>query len=190
MREPLWVWNQHHKNKIDYAEAERFLTDMCEFHSNYYIDDNWVIHDCLFADDFDELYEAVKNSHYYMPPKSVIAVYGSYDFEYDEIPEVKKICDFLTEYVTDERKLDDLQLEISLSFHRYESSAQIREYLKDSGFPLEDGEAVTRLEKLYQTARENVHVWEFHGRTPHQYEMTTGKTLKRFELPKNKKGKK
>ena len=184
----VWVWNQHHKNKINYAEAERFLSDLSEFHSDYYIDENWVIHECIFSDDdFDELFETVKDSHYFMPPKSVITVYGADDFEYDEIPEVRKICDFLVAYISDERNLDDLQLEISLSFYRYESPSQIRKYLNDRGFPLNDVEAVAKFEKLYQVARENVHVWEFHGRMPRQYELTTGKTLKRFELPKNKK---
>ena len=41
------VWNQHNKDKIEDEQAEKFLIDRMNFHSDYWIEDDFVIHDCL-----------------------------------------------------------------------------------------------------------------------------------------------
>ena len=180
------VWNHHHRDKIEYKEAEQFLSDQTYFQSDYYFYDGFVVHDCLFDDDFEELLEEAGDLDYYMPTKSVIAFYTASDDYYEKTPGAKEMNAFLAGLITNDVKLDNLQLEISISCERLESPIYVRECLKEAGFPLDNAEAVAKFEKLFQNLRDNTHIWELRGFTPYQYETETGKRLKRFALPEAK----
>lgn len=178
------VWNHHHREKITYREAEKVLSDLAYFHSDFYFADNYIVHDCLFDDDFEELLEEVCEMDYYMPTKSVIAVYSERNIKYCEnIPAAGELNTFLTGIIMDEVKLDDLQSEIITSCERLENPEYVQDYLETAGFPLENAESAAKFERLYQNLRDNTHIWELRGFTPYQYESETGKRLKRFALP-------
>ncbi|MCL2814119.1 MAG: hypothetical protein FWD23_05915 [Oscillospiraceae bacterium] len=185
------VWNQHHKDKITYEEAETFLSDLEYFGSDYYLEEDYVVHDCLDIEEFDELWEETCDMSYYMPTKSVIGecVAKRWDYDY-KIPGEKAMDDFLAEHIKDERDLEDVQFEIRLSCERLLSPSEIKIILEDADAPLEDTAFAEKFERLYNTLRENTHIWELRGFTPHQYQNETGKPIPRFRLPKSKKHKK
>ena len=185
------VWNHHHKNKITYTEAETFLSDMAYFHSDYYFDEDFVVHDCMFIDDFDSLLDEVYDKEYYMPTKSVIREYANKGYELEfEIPCEKEMAEFLANYITDERELDDVSWDIMTSCERLRSPAEVRQILEKAGIPLEDESFVERFERLYQNLRDNTHIWELRGFTPYRYMDETGEIIQRFKLPEVKTNKK
>lgn len=185
------VWNHHHREKITYCETESVLSDLAYFHSDFYFSDNYVVHDCLFDDDFDELFEEVCEMDYYMPTKNVIAVYSERNINYREnIPGTEELNDFLSGIIMEDVDPDDLESEIFILCERLEKPDSVRDYLESVGFPLKNTEAKAKFEKLYQNMRDNTHIWELRGFTPYQYEKETGKRLKRFELPALKEKKK
>lgn len=185
------VWNHHHREKVTYRETENVLSDLANFHSNFYFADNYIVHDCLFEDEFDQLLEETGETDYYMPTKNVIVVYSARNIDYSEnVPGAGEMNAFLSGIITDELRLENLQAEISISCERLEQPEYVRDYLETAGFPLENAEAAAQFEKLYQNLRDNTHIWELHGFTPYQYERETGKCLKRFALPAFKTKKK
>ena len=184
------VWNHHHKDKITYKEAETLLSDLAYFESDYYFEEDYVVHDCLAIDEFDELFDKTYELKYYMPTKSIIreCVTKRHDYDY-KIPGEKEMDDFLAEYIKDERILDDIQLEITYSCVRLESPAEVREILADGDLPIGDADFCGKFERLYNILRENTRIWELRGFTPYQYQIETGKTIPRFKLPKEKERK-
>lgn len=184
------VWNRHQKDKITIEEANTFLYDRSCFNSDYYIYDDFVVHDCLFADDFEELYEEVADIEYYMPSKSVIKAYSTKGYDDSLIVGQKEMDGFLAEYIENERILDDLQLMIAMSCERLETPEYISDMLTGAGVPISNTDFREKFERLYNTLRDNTHIWELRGFTPHQYKTATGKTLVRFALPKIKQKKK
>lgn len=184
------VWNRHHRGKISRGEAEEFLSDMANFHSDYYFIDNFIVHDCLYEDDFDDLWDKTHDKDYYPPTKSVIREYASRGHGSDEkSPDEREMDEFLAGKVKldGENDLDDIQWEIKNACERLKSPAEIRKMLAEWDFPLDDETAVSQFERLYNRLRNNAHIWELRGFTPHQYEAHTGENIMRFELPKNKK---
>lgn len=181
------VWNHHHKDKITYKEAETFLSDLAYFDSDYYFDDDYVVHDCLDADEFDELWDETCEMKYYMPTKSVIREQFAKRHDYDyKIPGEKEMDDFLAEYIKNERKLEDVQLEIRISCERLKSPAEVKKILENAGAFWGDTAFTEKFERLYNTLRSNTHIWELRGFTPYQYQNETGKTIPRFRLKKIK----
>jgi len=186
------VWNQHQREKITVKKAREVLSDLAYFHSDFYFEDDFVVHDCLFSDDFDALLEKVAGMDYYMPTKRVIASYDDSE-HYERIPGANEMNTFLAGLITDAIALENLQFEIAMSCERLEPPAYVRAFLAHAGFPLDDVEAVATFERLYQNLRDNTRIWELRGLTPYQFENETGKRLKRFALPvaeKKKKSKK
>lgn len=187
------VWNHHHREKVTYREAEKVLSDLTNFHADFYFEENFIVHECLFEDEFDQLLEEVCDMDYYMPAKNVIAVYSARNIDFPEnVLGAVEMNAFLSGIITDEVKLENLQSEVSLSCERLEKPESVRDYLETAGFPLDNTEAAAKFERLYQNLRDNTHIWELRGFTPFQYENETGKRLKRFALPayKTKKPKK
>ncbi|MHB1151572.1 MAG: hypothetical protein ACYCWE_00435 [Eubacteriales bacterium] len=185
------VWNHHHREKVTNREAEKVLSDLADFHADFYFEEDYIVHECLFEDEFDQLLEEVCEIDYYMPAKNVIAIYSARNIDYSEyVPGAVEMNAFLSDIITDEVKLDNLMSEVSISCERIEKSEDVRDYLKTAGFPLEDAKAAAKFEKLYQNLRDNTHIWELRGFTPYQYERETGKRLKRFALPAQKTKKK
>ena len=178
------VWNQHHRDKITQAEARQVLSDMESFHCEFWLDDDLVIHESLDEDEFDALYRQVEDMDYFMPTKSVIAMYASADESYIECtPGAKAMSDFLATMIADEGELEDLGFEIFMTCERLEPPGFVRILLENAGFPLEDAQAVAQFEKLYQRLRGNTHVWELRGYTLDQYQVKNSKHLERFTLP-------
>ena len=184
------VWNQHRKDKITPDEALTFLSDRAYFNSDFYFIGDYVVHDCLFEDDFDELWEATEELNYYMPTKSVIREYANKGHDDSKIPGEQEMDDFMAAYISDERKLENAQLDIKISCERLQSPSEVREILARSGAPLDDTDFCSKFERLYNTLRNNTHIWELRGFTPHQYQLETGESISRFKLPENKKRKK
>jgi hypothetical protein len=182
------VWNQHHKEKITDEEAMEFLSDMADFHADFHFIEDWVVHDCLDDDDFDELLEETEDIPYYMPPKSVIRALSTWDrFEGDKGPAEREMDAFLAEHVADERELEDLQFSIAYSCVQLDSPTKIKEMLADADAPLDSEDFCTAFERLYNKLREETHIWYLKGHTPYQYREATGEELPRFKLPKNKR---
>ena len=184
------VWNHHHKNKITYEEAENFLSDRAYFHSDFYFAEGFVVHDCLFYDDFDELWETTETMEYYMPTKSVIRQYKNKGYDDSKIPGEREMDTFLAEYVKDEVKLDDLQLSVSLSVHHLTEATVILRDLIDADAPIDDEDFRAKFERLYNNMRNDSHIWELRGYTLHQFGAETGEAVPRFKLPKVKAQKK
>ena len=84
------------------------------------------------------------------------------------------------------RKLEDVQLEITHSCERLKNPVEVKKILENAGAPLGDTTFTERFERLYNTLRNNTHIWELRGFTPYQYQNETNETLPRFRLPKNK----
>ena len=181
------VWNQHHKEKTDRKETERFLDESCEFIEDYYLDDGLLISDCFINDDdIDDLFDEVKNLPYYMPTKRVISLYGDEDC-LENLPEAKKMSEFLNEYVpNDNIWADTLRLSIIFDCKRLEKPIDIVNTLHDYNFPVTDKEAMDKFEKAYKILFENTHMWPLRGFTPYQYEQATGKKVKPFKIPEFK----
>ena len=176
------VWNQHRKDKITVSEAEKFLADRAGFESEYYILDSFVVHACLFYDDFYELFDDIYDMDYYMPTKSVIKAYADKDAL--KTAEHKEMEAFLKEFIEDESALEDLFFEIGYSCERLLSPEEVRSILEEAGAPLDSAAFCKRFEQLFNSLRLNTHVWELGGFTPHQYQAATGKSIPRFALPK------
>ncbi|MCL2488761.1 MAG: hypothetical protein FWE80_08770 [Oscillospiraceae bacterium] len=188
------VWNHHHKDKITEEQAEKFLSDRACFHADFYFYDWFVVHDCIEEDEFEELWESTEEIDYYMPTKSVIREYSKKGYDDSKIPGEREMEDFLAGYIQDERILETLQFDVKISCERLWLPAVVREALTDACAPLDDEAFCERFERLYNNLRDNTHIWELHGFTPHQYTGETGNNLKRFVLPppktyKNKKQK-
>lgn len=182
------VWNQHHKDKINLNEAETFLSDMACFHSDYYFIDDYVVHECLFEEDFDDLWDEVYDEEYFMPTKSVIREFAAQEHDFElKTPDEKAMDEFLAGFIEKENELDDLCWEIANSCKRLQSPAEVRTILEEADFPLDDEAAVRQFERLYNRLRDNTRIWELRGFMPYQYAAETGKRVKRFELPKGKK---
>ena len=178
------VWNNHHREKITLDGARGVLSDLEEFYPNFWLDDGFIINESLFDDDFEELLEMVGDMDYYMPSKSVIAIYSEpNESYYEKTSGAKEMNAFLAGIIDNEVKLDNLQLEVALSCERLERPEYVRGCLERAEFPLGDAEVSAKFEKLYQNLRDNTHIWELRGFTPYQYEIETGKRLKRFALP-------
>lgn len=184
------VWNHHHKNKITINEAEEFLSNRAYFDSDFYFIGDFVVHDCLFDDDFDELLEETEDTPYYLPTKSVIRAHAKRGHDDSKIPGEIEMDNFLAEYITDAVKLDDLQMEMTYSCERLESADEVMGYLAYAGAPLDDETFRVKFERLYNNLRDNTHIWELRGFTPPQYQSETGETISRFKLPKSMKRKK
>jgi len=181
------VWNRHHKDKITFKEAETFLFDRIEFQSHYYISDNFVIHDCLFEDDFDQLFETVHDVEYYMPTKSVVREYANRDYGDFEIDGSKEVEDFVTEFISDEHILEDLLYDLIHSYEQIISPEAICAILKNAGLPITDTAFCEKFERLYNAFRNNVRVWELRGFTIYQYQTATGIRIPQFGFPKKQK---
>ena len=183
------VWNQHHKEKIDRGEAERFLNELLEFGNIYYLDDEYegyVIYDSFMDyDEIDDMLEKTEGVNYYMPTKSVINLYREED-SIEELPEALKISELLNEYVpNDNIRADTLRFSIIMDCRRtIEKPIDIVNTLHEYDFPVENKEAMSRFEKLYRNLFQNSHIWELHGFTPLQYEQETGKKIDDFKFPK------
>lgn len=177
------VWNQHHKDKISSKEAEGFLSDLAYFDSDYYFEDNYVVHDCLDADEFDELWENTHKLAYYIPTKTVIreCVAKRHDLNYS-FPPKKEMDAFLAKYIKDERNLDEAQFWISSSCTRLSTLATVRAILEEAGAPLKDSRFSGEFEQHYNTLRENSRIWDLRGCTIHQFYTVTGKSIARFRL--------
>ena len=184
------VWNHHHKEKITVDAAKEFFSDRAYFHSDFYFVDGFVVHDCLFYDDFEELWAATEDIDYYMPTKSVIREYtGKEHLDAPISPGELEINAFLAEHVKDERLLDNLQLGISFSLSRLTDPAEILRDLEVADAPIADEDFRGTFERMYNNLRDNSHIWELSGFTPRQYQAETGESIKRFKLPKSKERK-
>jgi hypothetical protein len=184
------VWNHHHKDKITQQEAESFLCDQANFHSDFYFYDWFVVHDCLDEDEFEELWEATEELDYYLPTKSVIREYAKRGYGDDSTPAEHALDAFLAEHIKDGRDLDDVQGLLHMSVEQMESAESIQELLEDAKAPLEDEAFRERFERLYNNLREDTHLWPLKGFTPYQYQTETGKRIAPFKLPKLKPKKK
>ena len=178
------VWNQHHKDKIDYYAAEKFLNKSSDYTLEYLQEDDYVFSDSLYSDEeTDDLLDKVEYLKYYMPTKSVINLYSEDDY-YEKIPEAITMAEFLNRYVPNDTFLGDtLRLNIIYDCKRLEKPIEIVNILHGYGFPVEDKEAMKEFERLYQNLLNNTHIWEFRGFTPPQYENETGKQVKPFKIP-------
>jgi hypothetical protein len=184
------VWNQHHKDKIDCKDAENMLLEFAQFHANYYFIDDFVVHDCLLEDEFEELYELVEDMDYYMPTKSVIRKLAFSGYTYDNYtPNEKAMNAFLAGYIHDARKLDVVWMGVILFCNRLYNEEEIKEDLLFAGAPANDDAFVGEFERLYNKLREDRHIWDLRGFTTFQYSQETGKTVPRFKLPREKKTK-
>jgi hypothetical protein len=183
------VWNQHRKDKITLGETRVFLSLRAYFNSDFYFIDDYVVHDCLFDDDFEELLENSEDVDYFMPTKSIIREYAAKGHDDSKIPGQREMEDFLAGYFKDDRMLEELQFEIVDSCVRLKSPPEVRALLTAAKAPLGDNSFCAKFESLYNTLRDNTHIWELCGHTPHQYEIETGKSIPRFALPKPKKKK-
>lgn len=179
------VWNLHHKNKINYDSAEEFLSDMSSLHSNHYAIEDFVVHECLDDEEFDDLQDVVCDMDYYIPTKSVIREYAKLDVDI-RVPGEMEMDEFLAGFIFSKNDYDDLQWEIKESCQRLKSPEEMRTILAEIGFPLDDETAVRQFERLYNRLRDNTHIWELRGFMPYQYAAETGENIKRFELPKGK----
>ena len=176
------VWNRHHKDKITLKEAETFLSDRAVFNSDYYLEDGYVVHDCLFADDFDELFVATYNMDYYMPTKSIIKTYAAKGYDGPNLTEFIELKDFLSKFIKDEQTIDDLPYDILHSCERLEKPDSVIACLKEAELPLKDKAFCEKFERLYNNLRNNIHIWELRGHLPHQHQAKTGKSIPRFSL--------
>ncbi|MCL1881208.1 MAG: hypothetical protein FWF76_03430 [Oscillospiraceae bacterium] len=183
------VWNQHNKVKIDYKQAETFLSDRAYFRSDFYFIDNYVVHDCLDDEEFEHLLYECEEFDYYMPTKSVIREFENRGYWNDEsvIEGQKEMDNFLAEYIKDKRKLEDLQDEVVFSSHRITSNAEIKYMLETNKAPLDDTEFCERFERLYNKLRDNNRIWELRGFTPPTFKEKTGKAVRPFKMPSVKK---
>jgi hypothetical protein len=110
------VWNQHHRDKITYEEAEAFLSDLAYFNSDYHFDNDYIVHDCMYTDEFDALLDETYELEYYMPTKSVIRECFTRRYDYDnKVFGEKEMDDFLAIFLQNERDLEDVQFEIVYS---------------------------------------------------------------------------
>jgi hypothetical protein len=184
------VWNHHHKEKIAAKEAIDFLADQAYFHSDYYFYEDWIVHDCLDDDEFEDLLDDVEDLPYYMPAKSVIRSLSTRGYDDSKIPGEREMNSFLALHVKDERKLDDLQWSVMSSCERLESPAAITDMLTDAGAPVDDETFRTEFERLYNRLRDETHIWNLRGFTPYKYREETGEEIDRFKLPKIKSRKK
>jgi hypothetical protein len=184
------VWNYHRKDKIAAKEAVDFLAQRAYFHSDYYFIEDFMVHDCLDTDEFDELWSETEDIPYYMPTKSVIRELANRGHDGRKIPGEREMDNFLAEYVKDSRELDDLQGSVAYSCERLGNPAEIRELLKKAGAPLDDENFCAGFERLYNNLREATHIWSLNGFTPYQYREETGNTVPRFKLPAGKGRKK
>ena len=184
------VWNHHHKEKLTAEEAIGFLSDRAYFRSDFYFIADWIVHDCLDEDEFDELFDEIEDLPYYMPPKSVIRALSTRGYDDFKSPCEREMDSFLAEYIKDERTLDDVQMDISLSVKRLESPAEIRDVLAGADAPTDDEAFRAEFERLYNKLREETNIWELKGHTPYQFKDATGEELQRFKLPKVKSRKK
>lgn len=181
------VWNHHHREKIDEEEARAVLSDLEEFSNDFYLDNAFVVHDCLDDDDADLLQDTVCDLDYYMPTKSVIALYAGPDFDYyEQTPGANQFSTFLADFIADEVALSNIQLDCSICCQRMQDLSYLRGMLADAGFPLEDEATVAAFHRHYQLLQDNTHVWELGGFTPVQFTALTGKSVPRKFLPKTK----
>jgi hypothetical protein len=186
----IHVWNHHHKEKIAAKDAIDFLNDKAYFHSDFYFIEDWIVHDSLFDDEFEELIEETEDIPYYMPPKSVIQALSTRGYDDSKIPGEREMDSFLARHVTKEPELSDLQMDITISCEHMESPASISEMLEYAGAPIDDEAFRTEFERLYNRLREETHIWNLKGFTPYQYKDATDEEIDRFKLPKNKRRKK
>jgi hypothetical protein len=186
----IHVWNHHHKEKIAAKDAMDFLSDRANFQSDFYFIEDWIVHDCLYDDDFEELLEETEDIPYYMPPKSVIRALSTRGYDDSKIPGEIEMDSFLARYVTKEPELSNLQMEITISCEHMESPAAVSEMLSSAGAPVGDEAFRTEFERLYNRLREETHIWNLKGFTPYQYREETGEGIARFKLPKIKRRKK
>ncbi len=184
------VWNHHHKDKITKTEAEGFLSDRAYFHSDYYFYDWFVVHDCLTEDEFEDLWETAEKLDYYMPTKQVIREYAHKGHDNSKISGEREMENFLAGYIQDDHVLEFTQFGVKWSCERLQTPEEVRDVLADAGAPLKDGHFCAEFERLYNSLRENTHIWELKGFTPYQYQMQTGECISRFQLPKGKTGRK
>ena len=176
------VWNRHRKDKITAKEAEIFLINRAYFNSDYYLEDGFVVHDCLSSDDFDELFEATLGMDYYMPTKSVIGAYASQGYDEPNFKEINELCEFLSEFINDEKTMENLPYDLFRSCERLKSPDRVIDALKNARAPLKDQSFCERFERLYNNLRSNIHVWELRGFLPHQFQAQTGESVPRFSL--------
>jgi hypothetical protein len=183
----VYVWNHHHKDKITYKEAEDFLVNRAYYRSDYYFDENFVVHDCLDYREFEELWDQREEISYYLPTKRVIRELANRGYDDSKIPGEAEMDSFLAKYVEGEVKLDDLQMDIGHSGTRLHPPEEIKEILKRAGAPTDDESFCAEFDRLYNTLRDATHVWELRGYTPHQFREETGHSIPRFKLPRGKK---
>ena len=177
------VWNHHHKEKITPMDAVDFLIFYQEFGADFFLDKGFAIHDSLNDDEFDDLWEKTYYMKYYMPTKSVIRECNviRHDFDY-KIPGEKEMDDFLAAYINDEQALEIVQVEIVSSCKRLKSPEEVRKILDDAETPIDDAAFVAEFEKLYNTLRDNTHIWELRGHTIYQFQKETNQIVPRFRL--------
>ena len=190
------VWNQHHKDKIGQGDVERFMEQSCVYAYEYFLEGDYVFSQFLQNDDeIDDLLDSVSHMAYYMPPKSVITLYGEVDYQ-ENIPEANAVVEFLNRYVPNDALPGDmLRYDIILKCRRLEEPIGIVNTLSRHGFPVQDKEAMKEFERVYKNFFENTHMWAFRGFTPSQYELETQNKVKPFKIPefvavKNKKNSK
>ena len=118
---------------------------------------------CLSSDGFDELFEATLKLDYYMPTKSIIRTYATKGYDEPNFKEINKLREFLSEFINDERIMEDLPYDLFRSCERLKSPDRVIEALKNAGAPLKDQVFCVRFERLYSNLRSNVHVWELRG---------------------------
>ena len=178
------VWNKHHKDKITTQEAEEFLSTKQCLNCDYYLGEGFVIHDCLFDDDFDELLESTHGQEYYMPSKSVIKEYAKKGYTEPDSKEYIEMNEFLLQFVENESVMENLLLDIMISCERLWGPNEIVDTLKTAELPIKDANFCSKFERLYNNLRDTVHIWELRGHLPHQYKTATGNSIVHFSFAK------
>ena len=178
------IWNQLRKDKITYEEAEGFLYARACFHSVYYCEFDCIIHNSLNEDDFDELMKKTGVMDHYMPTKSVIKAYANDDYMDPDLNGQKALKEYLSIYVSDSDTLESLLAEIFMSCEHMSSPEEVQDVLLDYELPIDDMDFCKTFERLYNSFRDNVHIWELCGFTPRQYKVETGEGVPWFALPK------
>ena len=176
------VWNLHHKEKIDFNEAVEFLNNRMEFDSDYHIVDDYVVHDCMDDDEFNELILASDDLDYYMPSKSVVKEYADKSREYISSSEEKGLEDFLAGYMDSHYDVVELCADLVVACERLAAAESVVKLLVNAGLPLSDEYFRSRFESLFNSLFSNTHIWELRGLTPHQYCNETGRQLSVFKI--------
>ena len=181
------VWNHHHREKITEKEGDSFLEDYEGFRAQYYLDEDYVVHDALDEEDFEDLWEATKDLPYYMPTKSEIRAYAAKVRSHEPTPAYNEVDALLREYLPDAGNIDDTVAGIVIACEALDSPAEIQSFLEDDDILMTDPKFRERFERLVNRIQSAAHIWKLRGHTPYQYQRETGEAIPAFRLPPIKK---